>query len=152
MNFNQLKEEAGKYSRAFKVFKDAEEFFQSLENVEQSEKELRQSILGLENIQNALITRNKEIGQMFMEAEEKAKNIVEIGNIEASKLREKALLVVENEKANLKDMMNDLDQVAAAISASKNVLAEVNAQINQRKSELSDLDKAKDQARKALGV
>lgn len=150
-NINEMKEECRRYANVFKVFKDAEMFFQSLESSEHLEKELMSRIAALQISEGAMLEKNSKLEQVRQDAEDRAMAIVNAAENECFKMREKAMADVDAEKARVEAVQKDCDMVKQQIEVAKKNLQALDQQVAERKEELERLDAAKKNTLKAFG-
>ncbi|MCK5612056.1 hypothetical protein KAR91_59850 [Candidatus Pacearchaeota archaeon] len=135
----------------YKALEKGLEVIAKLELVEQTEREILGRIASHESKENALLARNDEIDQMFADAEEKAKQIVNSAENEA----QKAVSVIEDEQLKHRELLAEarekLVDVQRKIVAAQAGLAEYQKKLTSLKSELAEHEEAKVKLLKALG-
>lgn len=141
-----------KLIRERKALEKGQDALDVLLGLEQKEAEVIQRISFLEMKENELLERNDSIDQMFIAAEDKAKQIVSSAQGSAMKIEADANTAMAAHKEKVIAAQKQLDDINALVDIARVVHQQIEDQIGKRKAELSELDRAKENARVALGL
>jgi len=151
-NINELREKVSQYAKAFRVFKDAEEFLRGLEEMQGTEKGMQDAIDKLNKEYEMLVERNNGIAALYEEAKEKARAIVKAGEDNAKSYQGIVEQAREEQNKKLDQYEEEIKAINDVISAKQKELSDVCGEIKTRQEELEALDKLKLQAKIALGI